>query len=455
MRPTRRLPVFVSRGDLTTISDTALPPGRRRKSAALTHGAGHLMKVGIISQWYPPEPAFIPENLATELATRGHEVRVLTGYPNYPSGKIYPGYRQRWKDQSATAGVTTRRVPLYASHDSSPPKRAANYLSFATTSSLAALRFLADVDVVYVYLTPATVFAAAALLRLLRKVPSVIHVQDIWPESVTASSMAPQGLAGRMTDRVLHAAMRRVYRMAAGIAVIAPSMGDLVVERGADPNKVRVVLNWTDEELFHPVDGTEAARRDIGHRDRCTIMYAGTMGPFQNVEASVRAAAAAADAMDLVLIGSGIAEDSARALVTELGATNVRFLGRRPADAMAALYGAADFQLVSLRDLPIFYGTIPSKLQAALACGSPVVVSVPGDCAALVEDNGVGLACPPDDWRLLADRFVQAAKVPAAEHAEMARRARALYQSRMSIKVGIDRMEDLLHTAVRGQGDAR
>jgi glycosyltransferase involved in cell wall biosynthesis len=175
-------------------------------------------------------------------------------------------------------------------------------------------------------------------------------------------------------------------------------------------------------------------------------MFAGTMGPFQNIHASVRAAAAISGAnnVDLVFVGSGIAQESAQKLATELGASNVRFLGRRPAADMPALYGAVDYQLVTLRDLPIFRGTIPSKLQAALACGSPVVVSVPGDCAALVENHGVGLACPPDDWRALADRFGQAAKIPPSERTDMARRARALYESQMSRKAGVDQLEDML-----------
>ena len=410
------------------------------------------MKVGIVSQWYRPEVPHIPANLADELAARGHRVRVLTGFPNYPEGRVYPGYRQRWNDMSTTAdGVTVRRVPLYPSHDASAARRAANYLSFAATSSAAAIRFLGDADVVYVYLTPATVFAAPAILRMLRDIPVVIHVQDLWPESVTASSMAPSGMAGRLTDRLLHATMRRVYQMAASIAVIAPTMRDMVIDRGAHPDHVRVVLNWADEQLFRPVAATEAARRQIGHRDRCTIMYAGAMGHFQNLQDSIRAAAAveATGQVDLVLLGSGVGEASARELTGRLGTGNVRFLGRRPAADMADLYAAADYQLVTLRDLPIFNGTIPSKLPAALSCGSPVVVSVPGDCAALVERSGVGLACPPEDWRALADRFLRAAAISPADRAAMSRRARDCYAAQMSKRAGVDQLEDMLMDAAQ------
>jgi colanic acid biosynthesis glycosyl transferase WcaI len=404
------------------------------------------MKIGIVSQWFPPEPAYLPGDLADDLAERGHEVRVLTGFPNYPDGQIYPGYRQRWGAPTRDKTISLRRVPLYANHDSSSLKRIGNYLSFAATSSAAGLRYLADVDAIYVYLSPATAAAAPALLRKLRGTPVVIHVQDLWPESVTSSPMGPQGSAGRLADRILHKAMRHIYGMSAAVAVIAPTMRDIVIARGADPATTRVVLNWADETLFRPVPATDESRQAIGHRDRCTIMYAGTMGPFQNIQASVRAAAAVSHAhnLDLVLLGSGIAERSAETLAASLDAENVRFLGRRPAADMPALYGAADYQLVTLRDLPIFRGTIPSKLQAALACGSPVVVSVPGDCAALVENHGVGLACPPDDWRALADRFAQAAKTPPAERTDMGRRARALYEAQMSRKSGVDQLEDML-----------
>lgn len=414
------------------------------------------MKVGIVTQWFPPEPAaYIPHGLANELTARGHSVKVLTGFPNYPDGVIYPGYRQRWNERFNVDGVSVRRVPLYASHDSSAARRAANYLSFAATSSAAALHYFADVDIVYTYLTPATAAIAATLLRTLRGTPSVIHVQDLWPESVTGSAMVPEGRVGRTVDRFLHRAMRLLYRRTTSIAVIAPTMRDLVVSRGARAANVRVILNWADETLFRPVEVSEQARREIGYRDRCTIMYAGTMGPLQNIEASVRAAAAVQDTVDLVLVGSGIAQDAAKRLAAELGVDNVRFLGRRPAADMAALYAAADYQLVTLRNLPIFHGTIPSKLQAALSCGSPVVTSVPGDCSAIVEKHGVGLACAPDDWRLLADRFSHAANLSQTERAEMAYRARETYKSRMSRRAGVDQIEDMLLEAAASRREGR
>ena len=412
------------------------------------------MKIGVVSYWFPPEPAFIPGCLAEELAARGHEVRVLTGFPNHPHGRIYPGYRRRWRESSVERGVTIRRVPSYTSHDGTATRRLVRQLTYAVSSALAAPGYLAGVDVVYVYFPPAGAYAAAALLQLLRRVPTVVHVQDVWPEGVTPASPDGTGEAGGMMHGLLSRTMRAIYRSAAGIAVIAPSMRDVVIERGADPEKVRVVLNWTDERLFRPLGPTRAARRAIGHRGRTTIMHVGTMGPFQRVDTAVRAAAALDGRydVDLVLVGSGPEEDRVRRLAEELGATNIRFLGWRPPAELAELYAAAEYQLVLLRDLPALRGAVPAKLQAALSAGAPVVASAGGDTAELVERARVGLSCPPEDWQALADRFALATMIPSAAREEMARRARESYLARMSLRAGVDQVEQMLVEAAARLG---
>ena len=405
------------------------------------------MKIGILSYFFPPEPAFIPGSLAEELAARGHEVRVLTGFPDYPGGQLYPGWRQRWNHQTTSERLTVRRVPRYPGHDASATRMMASYLSFAGSVALVAPRYLAGVDALYVYQPPATTFAAAGLLRLLRRIPTVLHVQELWPE--TGRSAVPgTGTADRLLYGGLASTVRRIYQAASGIAVIAPSMRELVVARGADEAKVRVVLNWTDERVFRPTTASAAARRAIGHRGRCTVMHAGNMGPFQGIETAVRAAAQVDGQLDLVLVGSGSEEHHARRLTAELGADNVRFVGLRPPEEMAELYGAAEYQLVLLRDLPALRGTVPAKLQAALSCGSPVVASAGGDTADLVERTRVGLSCPPEDWQALADRFALAAVIPAEARAEMSHRARESYLQRMSMRAGVDQIEHLLGQAV-------
>ncbi|RKN16036.1 glycosyltransferase WbuB [Micromonospora musae] len=412
------------------------------------------MRIGLISQWYPPEGVFIPGNLAQRLAERGHEVRVLTTFPSYPYGRVFPGWRQRWRHRETDGAVAVRRVPAYPSHDTSALRRGLSHLSFGVTSAAAGVRWLSGVDVTYVYHPPPTSIAAAALARVVRRTPVVLHVQDLWPESVVQSGMTPTGRGGRALERILGGLMRRTYRSADSIVAISPTMAERVVARGADPAKVRVVWNWTDDVLFRPVPATDEARAVLGHRGRCTVMFAGNLGLLQGLETAIRAAAAVRDRMDLVLVGSGADEDRARRLAAELGAENVRFVGRRPADEMADLYAAAQWQLLCLRDVPALRAAVPSKLQAALACGAPVIASVAGDTAALVRSTDVGLTCPPEDWRALAERFTEAAALPAAVRQEMGRRARQVYQERMSLRVGVDQFEDILTKAAAQRGRA-
>ncbi|NJP35167.1 glycosyltransferase family 4 protein [Micromonospora thermarum] len=399
------------------------------------------MRIGILSYHFPPEPAFIPGSLAEELARRGHEVRVLTGFPDYPGGHVYPGWRQRWHHETRSERLTVRRVPRYAGGDGSVRSRMAGYLSFAGSASLVGRRFLAGVDALYVHQPPATAFAAAALLRLLGRVPTVLHVQDVWAEEEPAA-----GEHGRWAGRIA-GAMARTYRAADRVAVAAPSMRELVVAAGADPARVDVVLNWTDERIFQPARPSPAARRLVRRDDRCVVMHAGTIGARQGLETAVRAAVALDSTMDLVLVGSGEQERRVRGLAAELRADNVRFVERRSPLDMPELYAAADYQLVMLRDLPELRSTLPGKLQAALSCAAPVVASAGGDTAELVERARAGLSCPPEDWATLADRFWLAATIPPGARADMGRRGREAYLRQMSMPAGVDRIERLLYDA--------
>ncbi|MEU4773711.1 glycosyltransferase family 4 protein [Micromonospora sp. NPDC023644] len=407
------------------------------------------MRIGILTYHFPPEPAFIPGSLAEELAVRGHEVKVLTGFPDYPGGHVYPGWRQRWRHETRSERLTVRRVPRYSAGDGSVRSRMAGHLSFAGSATLAGRSYLADVDALYVHLPPANAFAAVGLLRLLGRVPTVVHVQDVWAED------EPVGAEnGRWAGRVA-AAMTRAYRAADGIAVAAPSLRDRVVAAGADPSRVRVVLNWTDERIFHPARPSRAARRLVRRDERCVVMHAGTIGARQGLETAVRAAAALGHTVDLVLVGSGADERRVRGLAADLRAENVRFVERRSPPDMPDLYAAADYQLVMLRDLPELRSTLPAKLQAAFSCAVPVVASAGGDTADLVERARAGLSCPPGDWASLADRFWLAATIPPPARADMGRRGREAYLREMSMSAGVDRIERLLYDAAAGRSGVR
>lgn len=412
------------------------------------------MKIGVVSQWFPPEPIGLLWTLCTGLAERGHAVRALTGFPNYPAGELYPGYRQRWHHRERIGPVDVRRVPLYASHDDHPVRRAANYLSFAATST-AAGRFLAGADVAYVYATPVTAAAAAVAARKLFKIPYVLHVQDLWPDSVTESEMIRNATTARIGARVIDSALRRLYAGAGHVIAIAPTMAATLQRRGVAARRVSVVYNWAADEAVAPVAPDPALRARLGRSGRTIAVFAGNLGTVQDLE-TVIGAAALSDAdgtpVDVAIIGSGARRDALDRLVKDTAASNVRLLDPVPRTDMPAIYASADYQLVTLKDRPVFRGTIPSKLPSALAQGSPVITTVAGDVAAMCADGGFGFAAEPERPAALARVFHLAGAASADERRRMARAAREYYRSRMSQRASLDAIEAILaRTASAGR----
>ncbi|MGH3764956.1 MAG: glycosyltransferase family 4 protein [Pseudonocardiaceae bacterium] len=408
------------------------------------------MRIGIVTQWYSPERGPNPSSTAATLSERGHEVKVLTGFPNYPTGRIYAGYQQRWSHHEADGLVHVRRVPLYPSHDTNGIKRAINLLSFASTSTAAA-GFLNDCEVIYVYATPMTAAAAAAAGHVLRGRPYVLHIQDLWPDSVLESGMAGGSVARLLLSSTLTGALRYLYRRAAHLIAIAPGMKQTLVDRGVPAEKVSVMYNWSGYERPAPPTFDPAVRARLGRPGRTLAVFAGNVGQMQDVETIVRAAALCQDdsPVDVAIVGSGTADAAVRRLSAELGATNIRFFERVDVTEMPAIYAASDYQLVTLKDRPTFWGTIPSKLGDALSAGCPVITTVPGDVAKMCAEGGFGFSCEPESPRALADNFRLACAAEEPARLQMRRAAWDHYWTHMSMSAGMENLETILATAAQ------
>lgn len=414
------------------------------------------MKIGIITQWYSPERVPNPSPTAIQLSDRGHEVKVLTGFPNYPTGKIFAGYQQRWSHREADGPVQVRRVPLYPSHDTNGIKRAVNFLSFASTST-AAVGFLDDCDVVYVYATPMTAATAAAAGQALRGRPYVLHIQDLWPDSVLESGMAGGSVVRPLLSSILSGALRHLYRRAAHLIAIAPSMKQTLVDRGVPADKVSVVYNWSGDERPAPPTFDPAVRARLGRPGRTLAVFAGNVGQMQDVETIVRAAALCQDdsPLDVAIVGSGTADTAVRQLAVELCATNIRFFDRVDSAEMPPIYAASDYQLVTLKDRLVFRGTIPFKLGAALSAGCPVITTVPGDVATMCAEGGFGFSCEPESPPTLADTFRIACAEDEPARLQKRRSAWDYYWMNMSMATAMENLESILagaaHTAAHSK----
>lgn len=403
------------------------------------------MRILLISQWFDPEPAFKGLLFAKELQRLGHEVEVLTGFPNYPGGNVYPGYQIKPFQREVVDGIPVLRVALYPSHDQSGLKRAANYLSFAATATLGGL-FLRRPDVVYVYHPPATVSLPAMVLRALKGVPFVYDIQDLWPDTLAATGMMERSAVLKTVD----SGMRQVYKRASRIAVLSNGFKKKLMERGVPERKIAVIPNWTDEAQIQLPEYSAGRAGELGFRGKFNVVFAGTMGKAQALDTVLEAAAVLkeqAPTVRFVLIGGGIEVERLQRRAQELQLTNVAFLPRRPPSEIGEILAMADALLVHLKDDPLFAITIPSKTQAYLMTGKPILMGVRGDAATMVQEAEAGLAFEPENPQALADAVLDLMKCSAEHRQAMGRSGQAYYRQRLSLLVGSKQFATLLEQA--------
>ena len=404
------------------------------------------MRLTFLTQWFDPEPgAMRGLPLARELVRAGFEVEVVTGYPNYPGGKVYPGYEIHPWQRETVDGVAILRVALYPSHDRSAVRRVANYASFAASSAVLGPLLSRPSDVLYVYHPPPTVGVPAAVFHRLRNVPIVYHVADMWPESALESGMLGRGSVRRLARAALDSYCSWVYSRCQVITVLSPGFKRLLVERGVPAERIQVVYNWADDDVFRPLPRDEVLAKSLGMSGRLNFIYAGNIGPLQALDTVVRAAAEVRDLPDIqvVIAGGGVDEPHLRQLAKDTGAANVLFLGRRPVSEMPAINALADVLLVHLRNVPFLEATIPSKTQVALASGRPVLMAVAGDASDVIRRAAAGIAVPPEDVGAMARAMRDFHAMTRADREQMGARGHDYYTREMSLKIGAERMADI------------
>ncbi|MBN1394326.1 MAG: glycosyltransferase family 4 protein [Pirellulales bacterium] len=404
------------------------------------------MRVLMLSQFFDPEPNFKGLPFARELVRRGHEVEVLTGYPNYPGGKIYPGYRVRPWQREVIDGIRVNRAPLYPSHDKSAPRRIANYAGFALSASLLGPFLVRRPDVVYAYHPPATVGLPAMVFRALRGCPVVYDIQDLWPDTVAASGMMSKGLLFSLLDRWCRFTYSRMDR----IVVLSPGFRETLIQRGVPGGKIDVIYNWADEAALNTsVENDDLARR-LGVAGCFNVVFAGTMGLAQSLDAVLEAAricAASFPDVRFIFVGGGVDKSRLEERAAETRLPNVLFVPRQPMSAVGAYLSLADALLVHLKDDPLFRITIPCKTQAYMAFGKPVVMAVGGDASDLVNRSGGGVTCPPEKPEALVAAVKRLHEIGPSGRKAMGKRGKSFYEKHLSLTVGAEKFERVFQAA--------
>ncbi|MEE8579997.1 MAG: glycosyltransferase family 4 protein [Myxococcota bacterium] len=361
------------------------------------------MRILFLSHYFPPEvnaPASRTHEHARRWVADGHEVTVVTGVPNHPSGVLFPGWENRWIQEDEVDGIRVIRTWMFLVPNEGFLRRSLNYLLFALTAILASRR-VDRPDVVVATSPQFFCGLAGAVVARLKGCPFVLEVRDLWPESIVALGQ----LRARPLIRVLEFLESWLYRNAAGVVVNTRSFVAHIQRRGVARECIEVVYNGIDRSLFRPQSRDPELLRSVGLENRFVVAYIGTLGMAHGLMTLVDCAEKMRDREEVrfLLIGDGAEKAHLEREIQRRGLTNVQLLGLRPRDEIPIWIASVDVLLVLLRDLPVFGSVIPSKGFEFLAQEKPVIVATPrGEFRDLMEKAEAAYLVEPERGEELA-----------------------------------------------------
>lgn len=367
------------------------------------------MRVLIYSYNYHPEPigiAPLMTELAEGLVRRGHQVRVITGMPNYPQRQIYEGYRGKLYTTEERNGVTIQRSYMWVKPKPSLIDRVLLDSSFVFTSFFQALKGWRP-DVILLTVPPLPVCVPAALLSWFHNCPIVLNVQDILPEAAVHVGL----LKNKTMIRVFEALEKFSYRTAHTISVIADGFVENLENKGVPSNKLTCIPNWVDTGFIRPMSKeNNAFRQENGLDGKFVVLYAGNIALTQGLETVIEAAAKVRHIPEIAfaIVGEPKAIEQLKQHCERLGADNVKLLPFQPREKLPEMLAAADVGLIVQKRNVVSFN-MPSKTQVLLASGRAVVASVPstGSAAKAIEKSRGGIVVEPENPEALANQILE------------------------------------------------
>lgn len=402
------------------------------------------MNILIVTQYYWPE-SFRINDVAKALSEKGIIVDVLTGKPNYPQGTVYNGYREWGLQQEVSDGIDIHRIPLL-SRGKGGLRLALNYLSFVISGLLFSPWLLRKkkFDVIFVY-APSPILQAlpAIFIGWLKGCPVVLWVQDLWPESLSATGYVQNKCILKLVEYVVRFIYKHVDLLLVQSEAFAASVSALASE-----TPVKFYPNTVDEIFCVPSESN--APDIVGLSSGFSVLFAGNIGSAQAVEVIVDAATLLKgyDDIHFVILGEGSRRDWMLQEVEKIELRNVNMPGHFPVETMPGLMQHASALLVTLADKPIFNLTIPSKVQAYLASGRPIIACLNGEGAKLVNDAKAGIAVPAENAVELSEAILKLYKMKIEERNDIGLNGRSYYEQHFSQDKLINQLVDYFESVV-------
>lgn len=404
------------------------------------------MRILVVSQYFWPEN-FRVNDLVKEWGQRGHEVTVLTGIPNYPTGRVFAAYRKQPNAFTQYAGANVVRVPVL-SRGNSRLRLMLNYFSFVLAASIFGLWRLRGMkaDVIFVFEpSPVTVGLPAILLSKIKKAPIVFWVLDLWPDTLAAVGAVSSTYVLRWVGNVV----RFIYDRCTLVLGQSHAFLDSIALYCNDRSKIRYFPNWS-EDLF-AVENVKPAPEIPRAVNQFTVMFAGNIGVAQDMPAVLDAVEHLKDNSDIrwVIVGDGRKFKWLQSEVVKRGLQDLILLpGSFPVEYMPSFYAHADALLVSLKRDPVFSMTIPGKVQSCLMAGIPLLGMLDGQGAAVIRDANAGITCAAGDGAGLARAIISLMAMTPSEREQLALNGRKYAQREFGREQLMDRIEMLLVEAV-------
>lgn len=370
------------------------------------------MRILFLSHYFPPEvnaPASRTFEHCRQWVKDGHQVTVITCVPNHPRGKVYPGYRNRFYSSEEIDGIRVVRVWTYVTANEGFLKRTANYVSYMVSASIAA-PFVGASDIVISTSPQFFNGLAGYLVSRTRRIPWVLEIRDLWPESI----LAVGAIKNRAIIRFLEYLEKFAYRKADRIVPVTDAFRKYMIDLGIDSGKIEVIKNGVDLGFYQVHEPDRALQRELDIEGKFIASYFGTHGMAHHLETILEAADLLRENKDIVflIVGDGAERRSILEMRDSMSLGNVIMLEQQAKDRMPALWAISDASLVLLKRMDLFKTVIPSKIFESMAMRKPVVLGVEGESRELLEQANAGCAIEPENARQLADAVLELARDP-------------------------------------------
>lgn len=396
------------------------------------------MRVLILSQYCFPEIDIKSLPLAKKLKLHGFEVEILTGYPNQPIGKLFPGYKMKLIFSEYIEGIKIMRVPFYINHSKSKFKRILNYFSFAFSASFIGPWLIKRPDIIYVYHGPATIATPAIFLKLIFRSKIFYDINDYWPDTLSSTGM----IQNKLILNLVQTYCTISYKFFDHINVVSEGFRNKLIQLNVSKSKISIIYNWS-----LPIKSIHSDKFDyyknIFH-DNFTIVFAGNIGMAQSlgvvIDTALKIKENSLHDINFLIIGDGIEKKMLNDKIIENKLENyITLTGSIPSNNVGEFLAAADILFLHLKKDPLFDITIPSKLGAYFVFKKPILCGVAGETCEIVKKSCSGICFEPDDSNDLFNKIIALKKLSREDLEEMGYNGNDFYKKNISLEIGINK----------------